>query len=385
MTDIEDMAEKERKINDDVDKVVDEQPQQATIESAITEEKIGLERQNETITNIHTFVFDILAFFSNAQPSLIVEYCQETKNWNQIQRFLNDENVHILPVFFCDFQERTRFSKRSSIILPQLSQSVKNDESCIGIGIDKSFEDGGVIFIKPNKIPLTEKNFKNELVLFSMNFDQQNLDLMINLETILFSYLPSIAKADEWNKLNLVNEKTAQVKSNLIYQIKRNADFFLTIHQSFVDCIQLQKVPVRLRHDTQEIINPNTLLRFTQDTELVQQAEETITEWMKEINSFYRKSTLVRQISSDSGPLDEIKYWREQVVQLNHIMNQLRLPSNRAVIYLLNIATSPRSLEWREIDKKLTQSMNEARDHYKFLMIVAKHVGPLYRNDPNSR
>lgn len=118
-----------------------------------------------------------------------------------------------------------------------------------------------------------------------MNFDQQNPDLMINLETILLSYLPSIEKSDEWNKLNLFNEKTDQVKSNLIYQIKRNADFLRTIHQSFVDCMQLQKVPMRLRHDTQEIINPNTLLRFIQDTELVQQAEETIIEWMKEINS----------------------------------------------------------------------------------------------------
>ncbi len=38
--------------------------------------------------------------------------------------------------------------------------------------------------------------------------------------------------------------------------------------------------------------------------------------------------------------------------------------------------------EWKEIDKKLTQSINEARDHYKFLMIIAKHIGPLYRNDP---
>ncbi len=38
--------------------------------------------------------------------------------------------------------------------------------------------------------------------------------------------------------------------------------------------------------------------------------------------------------------------------------------------------------EWKEIDKKLTQSINEARDHYKFLMIIDKHIGPLYRNDP---
>ena len=119
------------------------------------------------------------------------------------------------------------------------------------------------------------------------------------------------------------------------------------------------------------------------------------------IFKFYRKNKLIRQIMFDSGPLDEIKYWRKQVVQLNHIMSQLRLPRHRAVIYLLNIAASPCSIvcirnyyyekcmnillafkEWKEIDKKLTESINEARDHYKYLMIINKHIGPLYRHDP---
>jgi hypothetical protein len=47
---------------------------------------------------------------------------------------------------------------------------------------------------------------------------------------------------------------------------------------------------------------------------------------------------------SDSGPLNEMKYWRKQVVQLHCIINQLRLPRYRAVIHLLNIAASPRSI-----------------------------------------
>jgi len=115
-----------------------------------------------------------------------------------------------------------------------------------------------------------------------MNFDQENLDLMINLETALLSYLPSIKQTDEWKKLN---ENTDRLKLNLIYQIEQNAEFFRTIHTSFIDGIQLQKVPMRLRHDTQEVINPNSLLRFAQDTELVQQAEETITEWIKAIQN----------------------------------------------------------------------------------------------------
>jgi hypothetical protein len=118
-----------------------------------------------------------------------------------------------------------------------------------------------------------------------MNFDQQNLDLMINLETVLLSYLPSIKKADEWNKLNLLNENPDRIKLNLIYQIEQNADFFRTIHTSLIDCIQLQKVPIRLTHDTQEVINPNSLLRFAQDSELIKQAEETIIEWIKEIQN----------------------------------------------------------------------------------------------------
>ena len=35
---------------------------------------------NETINNIHTFLFDILAFFSNCSSNLIAEYCQEIQN-----------------------------------------------------------------------------------------------------------------------------------------------------------------------------------------------------------------------------------------------------------------------------------------------------------------
>ncbi|CAF3282633.1 unnamed protein product, partial [Rotaria sp. Silwood2] len=130
MADTENVQEPETEINNIVDDLINEEQQPATIESAIAEEihepRIEKENQdedilmrenftNETITNIHTFLFDILAFFSNFQSSLIVEYCQETQNWNYIEQFFNDENTHILPIFFCDPQERFRFSKRSSI------------------------------------------------------------------------------------------------------------------------------------------------------------------------------------------------------------------------------------------------------------------------------
>ena len=117
-----------------------------------------------------------------------------------------------------------------------------------------------------------------------MNFDSPNFDLMINLEVQLSSYLPSIERAEEWNRLNLVNENTHRIKFNLIYQMEQTIDFLRTVHTSLIDRIQLSKVPMRLRHDTQEIIHPNSLLRFAQDTELVQQAGETMLDWIREIH-----------------------------------------------------------------------------------------------------
>ena len=64
--------------------------QQPTIESTIAEEirderiekdiSIKENLTDETINSIHTFLFEILAFFSNSQSSLIAEYCQETEN-----------------------------------------------------------------------------------------------------------------------------------------------------------------------------------------------------------------------------------------------------------------------------------------------------------------
>lgn len=118
-----------------------------------------------------------------------------------------------------------------------------------------------------------------------MNFDENNSDLILNLETILRSYLPAIKKADEWKKFHQLNENSDHIKFHLIYQIEQNTNFFQTLHISFNNCIQLEKVPIRLNDDKQDILHPNTLRHFAQDNELIQQAEQTMTEWIKQIQN----------------------------------------------------------------------------------------------------
>ncbi|CAF1614694.1 unnamed protein product, partial [Didymodactylos carnosus] len=247
--------------------------------------------------------------------------------WKIIQRFLDDENFRLLPVFFRVEGERSGLGKGSGSG-PYLSRTTKEEDISLRIGIDKSFEDAGLIFLKTNLIKLTKINFKNELAIMSLAFESPSLDIMINMETLLFSFLPPIKKADEWNKLSVLIENSDRLRANLLYQIEQNAALFRNIHESITTAIHLQKVPNRLRHDTKEVISANSLIRFAQDTDLVQQSDEVINEWITEIRTFHRKSTRIRQIQENSGPLNEMMYWRTQVLQLNEIMNQLRLPRN---------------------------------------------------------
>ena len=125
-----------------------------------------------------------------------------------------------------------------------------------------------------------------------MHFDDEHSDLLVNLEAALRSYLPSIAKAAEWPRFQLIHDKSERIQSRLIYQMDQNADFLRTVHQSLANGISLQRVPMRLRHDTDEVILPHALIRFAQDPELVQQAEEAIVEWMKEIDHVNVRSRL---------------------------------------------------------------------------------------------
>jgi hypothetical protein len=119
-----------------------------------------------------------------------------------------------------------------------------------------------------------------------MHFDRQQSDLLLNFESILVSYLSSIQQADEWTMdgFRCVHDERYRMKYHLIYQLEQNVHFFRTVHRSSIECVQLEKVPVRLRHDSQEMIHPDALTRFAQDTELVQQAEHVMSIWIEQIH-----------------------------------------------------------------------------------------------------
>lgn len=78
------------------------------------------------------FLVDLLTFFIDSSTDLIKD--------EKFDRLLNDENVHLLTIFFGE-SRRISFGENE-------------------IRLNSSIDDGSLIFIKPNSVKITEKNWK---------------------------------------------------------------------------------------------------------------------------------------------------------------------------------------------------------------------------------
>lgn len=163
------------------------------------------------------------------------------------------------------------------------------------------------------------------------------VDLLLNVETILSSFLPSVQRVDQLTMRRTNGLDRLQIQ--LIYQLEENIEFFRNLHRSIVETIELDEIPSRLRVEQ----TANSLIRLSEDAELVERAEETIEKWIDKIRHLIRQNSFVRQISSNFGPTDEIRFWQKRVVQFQQLVNQLRSADHRALIFLLNIAASSKA------------------------------------------
>jgi dynein heavy chain len=105
-----------------------------------------------------------------------------------------------------------------------------------------------------------------------------------------------------------------------------------------------------------------------------------------------------------SGPDTEIEYWRRRLQQLTSVTDQLKARPCKNVLAVLTAAASmkapttggnnaamvnkARSLallrQWRQVDVKLTESSNEAKDNVKWLATLERYMEPLYSGDPEA-
>uniref|UniRef100_A0A2K5CY30 Dynein axonemal heavy chain 8 n=1 Tax=Aotus nancymaae TaxID=37293 RepID=A0A2K5CY30_AOTNA len=117
------------------------------------------------------------------------------------------------------------------------------------------------------------------------------------------------------------------------------------------------------------------------NSETVHQLEDVLMIWYKQIEQILIESEQMRKEADDSGPLTELEHWKRMSAKFNYIIEQIKGPSCKAVINVLNVAHSKILKNWRDLDARITDTANESKDNVRYLYTLEKVCQPLYNHD----
>uniref|UniRef100_A0A8P4K4W9 AAA+ ATPase domain-containing protein n=1 Tax=Dicentrarchus labrax TaxID=13489 RepID=A0A8P4K4W9_DICLA len=116
--------------------------------------------------------------------------------------------------------------------------------------------------------------------------------------------------------------------------------------------------------------------------EMVQSLEEILMQWYKQIEQVLIESDQLRKGDDSAGPLSELEHWKKMSSRFNSIINHIKGPECKAVVMVLHISHSKIMKLWRELDARITDRANEAKDNVKFLNTLENVCQPLYNSGP---
>ncbi|XP_048464583.1 dynein axonemal heavy chain 5 [Rhincodon typus] len=200
-----------------------------------------------------------------------------------------------------------------------------------------------------------------------------------------------------------INKEVLPLKANLAIQENRLAIAMLDLQkaQAELDAKQAELDIVQAAYDkamTEKQVNlkecetfdlrlikgPSDYLSLANSTEALEKIEACMKVWINQIEQVLAESEQLRKEADDLGPRAELDHWKKRMSRFNYLLEQLKGQDVKAVLGVLTTAKSKLLKTWRELDIRITDAGNEAKDNVKYLYTLEKFCDPLYNNDPVS-
>ncbi|KAK7469847.1 hypothetical protein BaRGS_00036125 [Batillaria attramentaria] len=135
-------------------------------------------------------------------------------------------------------------------------------------------------------------------------------------------------------------------------------------------------------YDLSMVHGPPDYIKIATSAEAVEKVEECMRGWIKQIDHILVRSEQIRREADNVGPRAELEHWKKRMAKFSFLLDQLRGQEVKAVIGVLQCAKSKLIPVWRDLDGRITDTANEAKDNVKFLYTLETACDPLYNSNP---
>uniref|UniRef100_G1KES7 Dynein axonemal heavy chain 5 n=1 Tax=Anolis carolinensis TaxID=28377 RepID=G1KES7_ANOCA len=337
------------------------------LQQKLKEEK---EAKQAHLDGRHDYIFSIIASCVVLEKAEVEDAILEGNQIERIDKFFTVGGFRHVMFYYQDMEGSETGPGSSAGINSQPAKNKKH-KLFVTEGNDVALTGICVFFIRtnPSKV-ITAENIHREVV-FNM-MDTTHGGLLNSVQHLLSDiFIPALKTMNHgWGELS-GPWKGMNVKQDFLASLEGFVSVLLGAQQSLLEKVNLKECDT---YDLKTLKGPTDYLIAANSTETLERIEAC----MKVI----AENSQLRKEADDLGPRAELDHWKKRLSKFNYLLDQLKTPDVKAVLGVLTVAKSKLLKSWRELDIRITDAANEAKDNVKYLYTLEKCCDPLYNSDP---
>ncbi|KAI5624114.1 dynein heavy chain 5, axonemal isoform X1 [Silurus asotus] len=321
----------------------------------------------------HDYVLSIVASCINLEKAEVEDAILEGAQIDRMEQFFAVEGLPHLMFYHQDTE-----TSESAVASPAVRS--KKAKVFVTEGSDVALTGVCVFFTRASTFKaITAENIHRD-VNFNM-LDTTEVGLLKSVEQLLSEiFIPTLRKMNHgWGEMS--SPQAHSVKQDFISSLESFVSVLAGAQESLEEKVNLKDCDT---FDLKSLKGPSDYTAVANSTEAMEKIEACMKIWIKQIEQVLAESDQLRKEADDLGPRAELDHWKKRMSRFNYLLDQLKSPNVKAVVGILMIAKSKLIKVWRELDIRITDSANEAKDNVKYLYTLERFCDPLYNSDPVS-
>ncbi|XP_072317021.1 dynein axonemal heavy chain 5 [Eucyclogobius newberryi] len=341
------------------------------IQQKLKEER---EAKRAQLDGRHDYIFSIVALCLGLEKSDVEDAILEGNQIERMEQFFVSQGLPHLMFYYQD----TEPAEATAAAAAAAPNTTKRPQVFVTDGRDVALTGVCVFFTRANP----SKTITSENIHRDVNFnilDTTEGGLLKSVEQLLAEiFIPTLRKMNHgWGELASPQAQT--VKHDFISSLESFVNVLVGAQESLQEKVTLKECDTL---DLRGMKTPADYMAAAHSTETTDKIEACMKVWIKQIELVLTESDQLRKEADDLGPRAELDYWKRRMSRFNYLLEQLKSPDVRAALGVLLLAKSKLIKTWRELDIRITDAANEAKDNVKYLYSLEKFCDPLYNSDP---